>query len=54
MRVSHFIGLHAMQFLPLAALSGKRSVVYGTALIITVLTVLTFMQAMMGVPLFRG
>jgi hypothetical protein len=54
LRVAHFIGLHAMQALPLAALSGKRSVVYGVALMVSVLTGLTFAQAVMGVPLLRG
>jgi hypothetical protein len=54
LRVAHFFGLHAMQVLPLAALSGKRGVVYGAAVAVTVLTVLTFVQAVMGVPLFRG
>ncbi len=54
LRVAHFVGLHAMQVVPLAALSGKRGVVYGTANVVTVLTVLTFVQAVMGMPLFRG
>jgi hypothetical protein len=53
LRVSHFIGLHAMQLVPFAAMNGRRSVVYGVSLAITVLTVLTYVQAMMGVPLFQ-
>jgi hypothetical protein len=54
LRVAHFLGLHAMQTVPLAALSGRRDVVYGVALSVSILTVLTFMQALMGVPLLRG
>lgn len=54
LRVAHFVGLHAMQVVPLATLSGRRSVVYGVAVAVTVLTGLTFVQAVMGVPLFRG
>jgi hypothetical protein len=53
LRVSHFLGLHAMQLVPLAALSGRRSVVYGAAMMLTVLTAFTFAQALMGVPLLR-
>jgi hypothetical protein len=54
LRVAHFVGLHAMQMVPLAALSGRRSVVYGVAVMVIALTGLTFAQALMGVPLFRG
>jgi hypothetical protein len=53
LRVAHFIGLHAMQFVPMAALSGKRSVVFAVAIIVTIATALTYVQAISGVPLLR-
>lgn len=53
LRVAHFVGLHAMQAVPFAALSGKRSVVYATAIVVTALTSAVFVQAVMGVPLFK-
>jgi hypothetical protein len=53
LRVSHFISMHAAQFIPFAALSGKRSVVWGTAIVVIVLTALTYLQALSGVPLLR-
>jgi hypothetical protein len=51
LRVAHFIGLHATQFVPLAALSGSRAVVYGVAIVTVALTAATFALAVMGVPL---
>jgi hypothetical protein len=54
LRVSHFLSLHAMQIVPFAALSEKRSVVWGAAFVVTVLTVLTYVQALSGVPLLRA
>jgi hypothetical protein len=52
-RVAHFVALHAMQVVPLAALSGRRGAVYGSALLVVVLTGLTFWQAFMGLPLLK-
>ena len=54
LRVAHFIGLHAAQAVPLAALSASRLVVYATALLCLILMGATFAMAIMGIPLLRG
>jgi hypothetical protein len=53
LRVPHFVALHAMQAVPFAALSGSRGVVNGVALAFVVATVALFLQALLGIPLFR-
>ncbi len=54
LRVSHFIGLHAMQFMPLAAISANRRVVYCVGLLCILATAITFAMAINGVPLLRA
>ena len=54
LRVAHFVGLHAAQIVPFSALSGKRAVVYFTAVACTLATCLAFALAVVGMPLFRA
>jgi hypothetical protein len=54
LRVAHFVGMHAAQLIPFAALSGRRSMVYGVAALMTLATVGTFVQALWGIPLLRA
>jgi hypothetical protein len=54
LRIAHFVGQHAMQAVPFAALSGRRSVVIAVTLAVILATAGTFVQAVMGIPLFRG
>lgn len=54
LRVAHFVGLHAAQFIPLAAMSGDRRVVYGAAIVTIFLTAAIFAMSASGVPLFRA
>jgi hypothetical protein len=54
LRVAHFIGLHTSQAVPLAALSGRRWVVYGVAALCAVLMAVAFGMATLGIPVLRG
>ncbi len=54
LRVAHFIGLHATQAIPLAAISGSRWMVAGTAVLCIILMAATFIVAVMGIPLLRA
>ena len=53
LRIPHFAASHAMQAVPFAALSGRRSVVFLMALAMALVTAALFAQAVMGIPLFR-
>jgi len=51
LRVSHFVSLHLMQVIPLAALSGRGLVVLAAAIAGIAATAATYAQALMGYPL---
>ena len=54
LRVAHFVGLHTAQFIPLAALSGDKRIVWAAAATAVVLTLGIFLLGISGVPLFRA
>lgn len=54
LRVAHFIGFHAAQAIPFAALSGSRFLFYGAALALVIITAAVFALAIWGMPLFAA
>ena len=54
LRPAHFIGLHAAQFIPLAALSGDRRLVWVMAAMLVGVTAVIFALGVAGIPLLRG
>ena len=54
LRVAHFVGLHATQFVPLAALTGKRMVVYAVVGACVLLTVASFAMAVLALPVLQS
>jgi hypothetical protein len=54
LRVAHFVGLHATQALPLAALSGSRLLVFLMAIAFIGATFALMVWALMGMPLFSS
>ncbi len=53
LRVAHFVGQHAAQAVPFAALSGRRWAVYGMAAVVIFASAAAFLQAIMGIPIFK-
>ncbi len=54
LRVAHFIGLHATQMVPMAALSGSRLFVLSVAVGCAALTIAAFAFAVMGLPILHS
>lgn len=53
LRVAHFLGLHAAQFVPLSALSGSKPIMYLTCAVVVGMTAILFFASADGIPLFR-
>ena len=54
LRPAHFVGLHAAQIIPLAALTGDRRVVYGLSVLMVLATAALFALGASGIPLLRA
>ena len=54
LRVAHFVGLHATQFISLSAMSGNKKIVYLSVAAIAALTAKIFLTSANGIPLFRN
>lgn len=52
LRLPHFLATHAMHVVPMAGLTGSRSVVWGAAVGFTALVLWCFARALMGLPPF--
>lgn len=52
LRLPHFLATHAMHAIPLAGLTGNRSVIWATAAGFTALTLWCFARALQGLPPF--
>ena len=53
LRAAHFAGLHIMQVLPLAALTGRPALVWLAAFTLLALTAVAYILALNGLPLIR-
>lgn len=54
LRVAHFFATHALQAVPLAGLTGSRTIVIIAAAAYTALVLATFAQALSGLPFLPG
>lgn len=53
LRSAHFFALHIMQFVPAAALTGRKAAVWAAGIAVTVATAACYVLALAGIPLIR-